>query len=263
MSFLSESLKVFKKDFWKFLVVDALFLFLAGVFFVFIRGRVMVMLAEINQYAGDLAMIEQQLQSDVSSIAGLDSILSVVEPLAMKLNLFVFFAAPALFLAVWSLLQHANYSLILKRKWFDLSIFLKMSLYSIIPFAFLIYSLNKILVISSWAGPKEFVLFWFAASFFVFYLLTLLYHFLAEKPKAALKKLLRVVVRRSHLLFPLFTLYAFCWLALLLIVMNLLILYIANAEFFSFSLLFGFLAALLALGFLRVALEKASAASGK
>ena len=218
----------------------------------------MVMLAQINQYAGDLSVLQKQLEANVSTIGSLDSALNVIEPIATKLNLFLFLVIPVLFLLIWSLLQHVHYSLLLKKRWFDLRLLAKMFLYTVPPFALAMYSLNTILVLFSWSGPKALVLLWVIVAFLSLYLVTLSYHFLLEKPKQGLKKLLYIVLTRSHLLLPLFALYTLVWLVLLFLATNILILYIAGGAYLSFATAVTALAGLLLIGFLRVLMEKAS-----
>lgn len=257
-SIFKKSWGSFRNNFWKFLIVDALFLLFSSALFIFARGRIMVMLAQINQYAGDLSVLQQQLQANVSALSSLDSILGVIEPMAAKLNAFVFFLVPFLFLAIWSLLQHMQYSLVLKKKWFDASFLVKTFLYTIVPFALAVYCLNKIIVLLSWAGPTAFILFWVFVAFISLYLATLSYHLLNEKPMQGLRKLVYLILTRSHLLLPLFFVYSLVWLILLFLMANILILYIAGGAYLSLATVVTAVAGLLLVGFLRVLLEKAS-----
>ena len=246
-----NSVSIFKEHFWKFFIIDGAFVVASAALFIFARNTILTLLAQINQYAGDLAIVEQQLESNVSSSAALEPILATIEPIATKLNVFVFFFVPALFLILWCALQHANLTLLLKKKWLNIPYLAKMIVASVIPFAFGVFAVNSILVSVSEGGLNWIVFVWALLALLALYFTNLNYFFLENKLNVAMNKTLRLVLLASQKLLPLFVVYALAWMMLFFLASNIIILYIAGGAFLSVTAVFMGIAGIFLLGYVR------------
>lgn len=214
----SEANKLFKKHFWKFLLIDFSFIVLLFAFILYSRAKIKAYITLVNQYAAQIVSLQAALQQEsVEGLMQLQVLLEVVEPLATRMTLFVFLLVPSVIVLLWSVSQAANYTLINKGKFFSLRHYIIFLLFTIPLFlaaAFIVnlmlalFSERLIAALISWQFYLYFILL-----ALLFYFAQMLYSFVSEKKIVeTLVKGLKASLFRFHRLFPIYLGYFFIFL---------------------------------------------------
>jgi len=213
-----EAGKLFKKHFWKFLLIDFSFVVLLFAFIIYSRTKIKAYITLVNQYAAQIVALQSALQQEsVEGLMQLQALLEVVEPLATKMTLFVFLLVPSVIVLLWSVSQAANFSLINKGKIFSLKHYILFLLFTIPFFLIAVFIVNSMLTLFSERLIAT-LLSWQFYLFFIllallFYFAQMLYSFIFEKKvKETLVKALKVSVFKFHRLFPVYLGYFFIFL---------------------------------------------------
>ena len=220
----SEANHAFKKHWWKFIILDALFLAAAFLFFIYAREKIKAYFAIISTYTGQIAAVEQLIaQNSASSMGQVQELLDILGPLASQVRLFTFFIVPLVIFALWCLFQAPHYSLILKNKLLSATDYIRFIVFAAPFYVAGLYILNKIFdiaygaysTVNSWQ-------FWLLVLLLVFllYLNQIFYAFTFKQRYREMAAGFICVMRRAYVLFPCYLLYAFAWLLALIGMVN-------------------------------------------
>ena len=212
----SQTNQAFKKHWWKFIILDALFLASAFIFFIYARLRIKAYFALISTYTTQIATVEQLIaRNSASSMGQVQELLDILGPLASQVKLFTFFIVPLVIFALWCIFQAPHYSLVLRNKLLSATDYIRFIVFAAPFYVFGLYILNKIFDIaygaystfSSWQ-------FWLLILLllFILYLNQIFYAFLFKQRYREMAKGFVCVMKRTHVLFPCYLLYATGWL---------------------------------------------------
>lgn len=215
-STFSQTNQAFKKHWWKFLLLDALFLASAFIFFIYARLRIKAYFSLISTYSSQIANVEQLIaRNSASSMGQVQELLEILGPLASQVKVFTFFIVPLAIFALWCLFQAPHYSLILKNKLLSATDYIRFIVFAAPFYVFGLYILNKIFDIayraystfSSWQ-------FWLLILLllFILYLNQIFYAFTFKQRYREMAKGFVCMMKRAYALFPCYLLYAIGWL---------------------------------------------------
>lgn len=143
---LSEANSVFKRHWWKFLIIDSLFLAMAFIFFIYTRARIKLYFLQISQYAGQIASIQQVMQQNgAEGMLQMEELLAIIGPIASQISFFAFFIAPLVIFILWCIFQAPNYNLIARGKLFSFTHYIRFVVFTAPFYIAGIYMLSKIL----------------------------------------------------------------------------------------------------------------------
>lgn len=220
----SQTNSAFKKHWWKFILLDALFLASAFIFFIYARLRIKAYFALISTYTTQIANVEQLIaQNSASSMGQVQELLEILGPLASQVKLFTFFIVPLVIFALWCLFQAPHYSLILMNKLLSATNYIRFIVFATPFYIAGLYILNKIFDIaygaystfSSWQ-------FWLLMLLLIIllYLNQIFYAFTSKERYREMVRGLVCVTKRSYILFPYYLIYASAWLLALIGMVN-------------------------------------------
>lgn len=214
-SSFSEANRAFRKNWWKFILLDALFLACAFIFFMYARAKIKAYFAMISQYAGQVSNVQQMLaQNSVGSMNEMTELLAILGPLAKQVSFFTFFIVPLVIFALWCLFQAPQYSLILRGRLAILTNYIRFIVFAA-PFyvagLFLLNELFDIAYISFSAMLSAKFIILFLLLLLVLYINQIFYAFTLKDRYREIAKSFMCVVKKSHILFPCYLLYAIAW----------------------------------------------------
>lgn len=209
-SALHKANVIFKKHFWKLLLIDFSMFIIFFAFAIYSRAKIKAYITVVSQYASKMAALQMALQQkSVEGLSQLNDLVSIVEPIATRMAIFTFLFVPMIVLLLWCIAQSMHYCLINRDKLVSLRHYLLLTVFTS-PFflAFLAVG-NKLISILS---EKMFAVFaswqfylWLLAMVLLFYLVHTLYSFLFEKGiLGSMVKALKAAVLNFHSLFPVY-----------------------------------------------------------
>ncbi len=221
----SEANSAFKKHWWKFIILDALFLAAVFIFFIYARAKIKSYFALISTYAAQVSAVEEAIAGNSAAGMGqMQELLSIIGPIAKQLSFFTFFIVPLVIFALWCLFQAPNYTLIAKNRLFSLTHYIRFIVFTAPFYIAGLFLLNGIFNIAyakmfdAFKSPLFYLL--LAALFVLSYALQACYAFtLNEKYKDIVKSAL-CVLKKPHKMAPAFALYAFLWLLVMVSMVN-------------------------------------------
>lgn len=222
---LSEANAIFKRHWWKFLIIDALFLGAAFLFFIFARAKIKAYFALISAYAAQVASIEAAIaENSASGMGQMQELLSILGPIAKQLSFFTFFIVPLVIFALWCLFQTPNYTLIAKNRLFSLTHYIRFIVFTA-PFyilgLFLLNGIFDIVYESMFNALKDWRFYAFGLLFLLScYLLQTCYAFTLNQKYRDIVKSALCVLKNPHRMVPAFALYAFLWFIIMLGMIN-------------------------------------------
>ncbi|MDD4877874.1 MAG: hypothetical protein PHO02_02435 [Candidatus Nanoarchaeia archaeon] len=212
----SEANLAFKKHWWKFLLLDALFLVSAFVFFIYTRAKIKAYFALISQYSAQVSNVQQMLaQNSVGSMNEMTELLAILGPIAKQASFFTFFIVPLVIFALWCLFQAPQYSLILRNKMILFTNYLRFIVFAAPFYVAGLFLLNELFDITYADIGKifslKFILF-FVLFIIVLYINQIFYAFTLKDRYREIAKSFACVIRRTYVMLPCYLLYAFAWM---------------------------------------------------
>jgi len=215
-SSFSQTNLAFKKHWWKFIILDALFLASAFIFFIYARLRIKAYFALISTYSSQIAAVEQLIaQNSASSMGQVQELLEILGPLASHVKIFTFFIVPLVIFALWCMFQAPHYSLVLRNKLLSATDYIRFIVFAAPFYVAGLYILNRIFDIaygaystfSSWQ-------FWLLILLLLFllYLNQIFYAFTFKQRYREMAAGFVCVIKKTYALFPCYLLYAAGWL---------------------------------------------------
>ncbi|MFH1637168.1 MAG: hypothetical protein ABIB71_01960 [Candidatus Woesearchaeota archaeon] len=115
-----DSVKIYRKNFWKFFLIDLIFLLAGGIFYLYSRIKIEVYMLALTQYYEQMSTLQAALeQGSENAMAQLALFVEGVTPLLDKISLFMFFVVPAVLFVLWCFFQSMHYNLIFNKKIFN------------------------------------------------------------------------------------------------------------------------------------------------
>lgn len=215
-SSFSEANRTFTKNWWKFLLLDALFLACAFIFFMYARAKIKAYFVLISQYSAQITNVEQMLaQNSVGSMNEMTELLAILGPLAKQVSFFTFFIVPLVIFALWCIFQAPQYSLILRNKLLIVTNYIRFVVFAAPFYVAGLFLLNELFDIAyasfSAMLSARFILL-FLLLILVLYVNQIFYAFTLKDRYREIAKSLMCVVKRSHIMFPCYLLYAIAWM---------------------------------------------------
>lgn len=218
--------KIFKKNFWKFLIIDFAFVFLIFSFTIFSRVKIKQYLALIESYSTEISSLQVGLQQEsTEALAQLQAVLAQFGPLVDKVAFFAFFIVPSTIFILWIINQTINFSLINKGKWFSLKHLLYFALYTL-PFFILFIVLGNALLTLFYSHLFAVMLSWQFYLYFIlliltFYLAQVFYSFMFKKHSLFnIRKFLGIAVKDFATLFVYYLPYIGTWFVIFIILIS-------------------------------------------
>ncbi|MFH1332332.1 MAG: hypothetical protein ABIH63_03545 [archaeon] len=210
-----------KKKFVKVYVADLLFFSLLLWFLVYARNRIFSYLVVIQQFTPQLNDIYSSLNmEDPASVAQLDALLKVIEPIVTEANFFIYFVVPVMVFLIWVFFQGLSWGL-LKEDSFKKSLYIhfyvKFALLSIPFFVVLFFLLRGFLELTETVNLTKSVIIWIVL-FIVFYFTLISY--LVMKKKKLLFDIFEVGIKRAKVFFPAFLLFIVLFLIVFVLFFN-------------------------------------------
>ncbi|MBU2590096.1 MAG: hypothetical protein KKF52_04260 [Nanoarchaeota archaeon] len=226
--------KIFKKHFWKFLIIDFVFVFLLLSFIIFSKLKVKQYFSLIENYTTEISGLQVALQQEsAEGLANLQVLLSQMAPLADKLVLFALFVVPTTIFILWVLNQTMNFSLINKDKWFSLKHLLHFTLYTL-PFFLLFLLIGNQLLTLLYERLLAVMISW---QFYVYFILLVLLFYLAqvfysfvfkEQSSNLIKKSFLIAVKEFSNLFVYYLPYIGTWFIVFILLISTFLKYTAK-----------------------------------
>ncbi len=115
-----KAVKLFKKHFWKFFLIDFLFLLVTLAFYVYSRIQIQIFVGALNQYYAQIAELQVLVEQGVpDAMTELTAFIEAVTPLLDRISLFMFFVVPAVIFVLWCFFQSMHYNIIETGKWLN------------------------------------------------------------------------------------------------------------------------------------------------
>lgn len=131
---------MFKKNFWKYLIADSIFLTLTFFLLVYAKHKVENFFILFENYQAELEIIEPELANKtIEGLLGFEQIMDGLNASVTSTYLFILVIVPIIIYLLFALTQSFNLSLAIDKK-FNLKYFLKFLLYGI-PFFGVLYLL--------------------------------------------------------------------------------------------------------------------------
>lgn len=213
----SEANQAFKKSWWKFLLLDALFLASAFVFFMYARAKIKAYFVIISsQYAAQVASLPQMLaQNTVGSMNEVTELLAILGPLAKQVYFFTFFIVPLVIFALWCIFQAPQYSLILRNKLLIVTNYIRFIVFAAPFYIIGLFLLNELFDIAyaSFAAilSLKFILL-FVLFIILLYINQAFYAFTLKERYREIAASFMCVIKRTYVMLPCYLLYAFAWM---------------------------------------------------
>lgn len=212
----SEANQAFKRHWWKFLLLDALFLASAFVFFMYARAKIKAYFALISQYSAQVANVQQMLaQNSVGSMNEMTELLAILGPLAKQISFFTFFIVPLVIFALWCLFQAPQYSLIIRNKLILFTNYIRFIVFAAPFYVAGLFLLNTLFDIAYADIGKIFTI-KFCLIFLVFilvlYVNQIFYAFTLKDRYREIAKNFMCVLKRTYVMLPCYLLYATAWM---------------------------------------------------
>ncbi len=219
-----------KPNFFNFLKKRVFFVYLPDLIFfslllwflVYARNRIFSYLVVLQQFIPKLSDIGSSLTiEDASSIANLDALLKVIEPILREANIFVYFVVPIFVFLLWVLFQGLSWNFLGEGsfiKAMDIRLYPKFALLSLPFFVLLFYFFIGFLNqgdIS--ANLPRFVI--FLLVFIIVFYFTVVSYIVINKHKF-FPKFFEVGVKRLKMFFPMFILLLIVLLLVLVLLFN-------------------------------------------
>ncbi|MFH1066276.1 MAG: hypothetical protein V1734_07240, partial [Nanoarchaeota archaeon] len=222
----SQTNSAFRRHWWKFIILDILFLATAFLFFIYARIRIKDYFAIISTYTAQISAVEQLIvQNSASSMGQVQELLEILGPLASQVKFFTFFIVPLVIFALWCLFQAPHYSLVIRNKLLSATDYIRFIVFAA---PFYVAGLFVLKIISNMFDITDgsYSTFYSTVSSWQFWLLTLLlivllylnqifYAFTFKQRYREMANGFFCVMKRSYILFPCYLLYAFAWLLVL------------------------------------------------
>lgn len=215
-STFSEANLAFKRHWWKFLLLDALFLASAFVFFMYARAKIKSYFALISQHLTEVTSIQQGLmQSNTGSMNELTELLAILEPLKNQVYFFTFFIVPVVIFILWCLFQAPQYSLILRGKLISVTNYIRFVVFAAPFYVAGLFVLNKLfdLAYASFAALLTWQFYaYLLLLILILYLNQIFYSFTFKDRYREIWARFSCVLRKTHIMLPCYLLYAFGWM---------------------------------------------------
>ncbi|MBU2638275.1 MAG: hypothetical protein KJ955_04845 [Nanoarchaeota archaeon] len=221
----SEANTIYRKHWWKSLILDTLFLAVTFLFFIYARAKIKAYFALISTHAAQVSAVEAAIaQNSASGMGQMQELLSILSPIAKQLSFFTFFIVPLVIFALWCLFQAPNYTLIAKNKLLSFTHYIRFIVFTAPFYIAGLFLLNEIFDIvyqamfSALTDWRFYV--WTFLLLLSCYLLQACYAFtLNQKYKDIVKSAL-CVLKKPHKMAPAFALYAFLWFLVMVSMIN-------------------------------------------
>ena len=247
MTKLKQSLNLFKKKFYYFILIDGLFFILLFIFLNYSRNKIQGYIQLIQQYIPQLNQIQGLLQEStaVGNLEQTSLLLGNINSVIREALIFGYFVIPLIVFILWVLLQGLNYKLIFENKLnkiLDYKFFLKFIIISL-PF-FVILTLIVFQFLAIFGDIIPYYGGTFSGNFraytlvivpiLLFYFLFVFYSILNECSLwRTLKKGVSIAMKKIHYLFPLYIGYLVIIILFFVAFLNNFVFYIGNFNAFS------------------------------
>ncbi|MDI6737279.1 MAG: hypothetical protein QME12_02060 [Nanoarchaeota archaeon] len=212
----SETNAIFLKKWWKFILLDALFLASAFVFFMYARAKIKSYFALISQYSAQVANVQQMIaQNSAGSMNEMTGLLAILGPLAKQVSFFTFFIVPLVIFALWCIFQAPQYSLILRNRLVLVTNYIRFVVFAGPFYVIGLFLLNELFDIAYASfraiGSVKFIL---LSLLFILVLYTnqVFYAFTLKDRYREIAKSFICVIKRSYVMLPCYLLYALAWI---------------------------------------------------
>ncbi len=200
---------------------DLIFFSLLLWFLIYARNRIFSYLVVLQQFIPKLSDIGSSLTiEDASSIANLDALLKVIEPILREANIFVYFVVPVFVFLLWVLFQGLSWNFLKENsftKSMDIRLYPKFALLSLPFFVLLFYFftgfLNQGDVSANLLRFIVFLLIFILVFYFTFV------SYLVNKPKF-FPEFFNLSIKKLKIFFPAFMLSLIILLLVLVLLFN-------------------------------------------
>ncbi len=215
-------LSLLKKKLLKVYIADVIFFSLLLWFLAYARNRIFSYLLVIQQFAPSLADISSGISmDDPSSVAQLDALLQVLNPIISEAKFFIFIVIPVMLFLLWVLLQGFGWNVLrndsLKRA-LDIRLYPSFALVSLPFFAVLVILLNNLLNFSDVSFNLNKSVTLIVLLFVVFYF-TMVSCLVFGRPRF-FSNLVRLSIKRAYVFFPVFLLVFLLFLVALILLFD-------------------------------------------
>lgn len=214
-------LNFLKKKILKVYLADLIFFSFLLWLLVYARNKILSYLVVLQQFAPKLADISSSLTAqDSSSVAQLDALLKVIEPIITEAKVFIFFVVPVLAFFIWVLFQGVSWNFLKEdyfKKAFDIRFYPKFALLSIPFFIILVYFANDFLNVAENFNLTKYVIV-LIILVIVFYFMIISY--LAIGRGKFLFNFLKLSIKKAKVFIPSFLLLIFILLLVFILFFN-------------------------------------------
>lgn len=238
-------LKFFKKDVVKFFMIDLVFFALLGGLLLYARNKITSYILQWMAYAEQVSQLSQVIQEQgVDALGQVESLASVVEPLAFKLYLSIYVLIPLGILLIWCISQGLNYNILSKKKLFDWKAAGRFLLLNV-PFFVVLFLLVEFFFTQMTAEYGVGMNFYMMgiillAVLLIVYFMQVMYVFLHKKHNVVklMKHSLKLAVYKSHKLFPLTLVSVLIFFLAFIFLWNIMIKMVASTSGYILSIIF-------------------------
>lgn len=224
-SIMSEANAAFKRHWWKFLVIDMLFLAAAFLFFIYAKEKIRDYFAQISAYAGQVAAVQAAIaENNAAGMGQMQELLSIISPIAKQMSFFTFFIVPLVIFALWCIFQAPNYNLIARGRLFSATHYIRFIVFTAPFYIAGLLLANEIFDIvygSMFNALKDWRFYaWGLLFLLLCYILQACYAFTLNARYRDIVKSALCILRKPHKMAPAFALYALLWLFVIVSMIN-------------------------------------------